>query len=116
MKSIRVGSGRRLPGFLFPFAKPPGLAEFAGSNAGRTPSFAERMDLLEQDRCVYFFDRPSPEPIDWYRNPFDGHVSDPARGWFQIPDYLPTQGDPRMMWEPGRAAWAIDWRQSCIIR
>jgi asparagine synthase (glutamine-hydrolysing) len=34
--------------------------------------------------------------------------SDPSKTWCEIPDYLPKQGDPRTLWEPARAAWAID--------
>ena len=97
------------PAFLFPLGQPPRMPpELCGVDAGRQPTFAERLKLLAEDRCVYFFRTPSPAPIDWYVNPLDGHRSSPGKIWVDIPDYLPEQGDPRMLWEPSRAAWAFD--------
>ena len=97
------------PEFLFPLGQPPDVPdEIRGAAAERQPPLAERLKLLAEDRCVYFFRSPSPMPIDWYANPFDETRSQPGQVWSDIPDYLPEQGDPRMLWEPGRAAWAID--------
>lgn len=94
-----------LPAFFFPFGSPP-----AGPTAveARSPDLAARITLLEEGRCVYFFQTPSPAPIQWHRNPFDGSVADAEATWCEIPDYLPEQGDPRVMWEPSRCAWAVD--------
>jgi hypothetical protein len=66
------------------------------------------MTLLANDQCVYFLRSVSPEPIDWHRNPFDGTGADRRRPWYELHDYRAEQGDPRMLWEPSRAAWAID--------
>ncbi len=97
------------PAFLFPLGRPPQIPPAIRSTPlERQPPFAERLALLAQGRCVYFFRTPAPSPIDWYANPIDGTRSDPDQTWCDIPDYLPEQGDPRMLWEPSRAAWAID--------
>ncbi len=97
------------PRFLFPQGRPPRIdASIRQAEPERQPDLDERLRLLAQDRCVYFFRMPSPEPIDWYHNPFDDMRSNPHKPWYEIPDYLPTQGDPRMLWEPARAAWALD--------
>ena len=97
------------PPFLFPVGSPPQLPDhLRQSESTRNHTLADRMELLARDRCVYFFNVASPATIDWYTNPFDGAQSDPNRPWFELPDYLPEQGDIRMLWEPARAAWAID--------
>lgn len=96
-----------LPPFFFPFGKPPAF-ECDPSSCTRTPSLRDRLDLLAMDRCIYFLRKPSPESIDWYHNPWEDKFSDKSRSCFEIPDYLPSQGDPRVLWEPARAAWAID--------
>ncbi|MFH1746083.1 MAG: alginate lyase family protein [Planctomycetota bacterium] len=97
------------PTFLFPLGQPPIVPEsWSETSNGRQPVLAERIELLGRDRCVYFFHKPSPEPIDWYHNPFDDKRGVANRTWCEIPDYRPEQGDPRMMWEPARAAWALD--------
>lgn len=97
------------PPFLFPPGQPPEVPQaLREAPVERQPSLAERLELLAQDRCVYFFRTPAPTPIDWHANPIDGKRSDPSRTWCEIPDYLSEQGDPRMLWEPSRAAWAID--------
>jgi hypothetical protein len=100
------------PAFLFPLGAaptvPPELREVAGGVEPRRPALPDRLRLLQEGRCVYFFRLPSPAPIDWYSNPFDGRRAIADRVWCDIPDYLPEQGDPRTLWEPARAAWAID--------
>ena len=96
------------PAFLFPLGRPPAEVASLPEGAGRVPALVERLDLLRAMRCVYFFRDAADEEIRWHENPFDGGRSDPAKTWCEIPDYLPEQGDPRMMWEPSRAAWAID--------
>jgi asparagine synthase (glutamine-hydrolysing) len=97
------------PAFLFPLGRPPEVPEsIRNASVERQPPFRERLELLAQDRCVYFFRTPAPTAIDWHANPIDGMRSDPNKTWCDIPGYLPEQGDPRMLWEPSRAAWAID--------
>ena len=104
---------RNPPVFLFPLGQPPNIPEAITQAANlRAPTLKERMQLLEADRCVYFFHTPSPKPINWFANPFDDAKSDPNKPWCDIPDYLPEQGDPRMLWEPSRAAWAIDFARA----
>lgn len=115
--------------FLFPLGKPPTLPEAITHSPAdrqsnlaerptaaaerrpllaRRPSLAERLKLLRQDRCVYFFRIPSPEPIDWYHNPLTDKRGDATRPWHEIPDWRFESGDIRTLWEPARAAWAID--------
>lgn len=97
------------PPFLFPLGEPPQVPQYLSpADGARSPGLPERLRLLAGDRCVHFFDSPSPQPIDWYASPFDGGRSDPARIWCDISDYVPEQGDLRTLWEPARAAWAID--------
>ncbi len=64
--------------------------------------------MLRERRVTYFLDRPSPSPLHWYRNPFDGREGRSGVPWCDIPDFTPDQGDPRILWEPSRAAWAMD--------
>jgi hypothetical protein len=100
---------QQAPPFLFPLGSPPVIPdEVRKARHDRQPPLTERLALIEQDRCVYFFRTPSPSPVDWYHNPIDDLRSPPEKHWYEIPDYMPTQGDMRMMWEPSRAAWAID--------
>ena len=97
------------PPFLFPLGEPPEIpAAISGGPGERTPGLAERIRLLTEDRCVYFFSTPSPEPVDWHKDPFSGGRADPDETWCDLPDFQPDQGDPRTLWEPSRAAWAID--------
>jgi len=97
------------PPFLFPLGEPPHVpASMHRAGGERHPNFGERLKLLAESRCVYFFRTPSPTPIDWSANALTGGRSDPDGDWFAIPTYLSTQGDPRTLWEPGRAAWAMD--------
>ena len=101
------------PRFLFPLGQPPRVPEaLRQAETARQPSLPERLRYLAEDRCIYFFRHPSPEAIDWYVNPIDLTRSDPNRHWSEIPDILAEQGDARMMWEPSRAAWAIDFAKA----
>lgn len=95
--------------FLFPWGAPPAIHwDFLGSEDLRVPDLAERVRLLAGGRVTYFLEHPSPSAIDWHRNPFDGSTATSQEPWFEIPDFDPKQGDARMLWEPSRAAWAID--------
>lgn len=95
------------PKFLFPLGKPPMVTD-SDSPPLRAPGLRERIELLRDNRCFYFFSTPAPRAIDWYENALDGTRGDAARDWHEIPDFMPGQGDVRMLWEPARAAWAID--------
>ena len=97
------------PPFLFSLGEPPGIPDAIHEVPGeRTPGLARRIGLLTEDRCVYFSSTPSPEPIDWHKDPFSGGRADPHESWCNLPDFQSDQGDPRTLWEPSRAAWAID--------
>jgi len=95
--------------FLFPLGQPPTIPEsLRRCEFERRPTLTERLGLLAKDHCVYFLHRASPEPIDWYHNPFDDTRGNSRDAWCDIPDFLPEQGDPRVLWEPSRGAWAFD--------
>lgn len=97
------------PAFLFPLGRPPALPDSLRAAAHeRHPPLAERLRLLAEDRCVFFFRTPSPEKVHWHRNPFEQRHGSSERDWFEIADFLPDQGDMRVLWEPSRAAWALD--------
>ena len=98
--------GDHFPAFLFPPGCPPTIPEsFRGGEEGR---LSERVNLLTQDRCIYFFKTPSPGAVQWYVNSLTGGQSNPNRPWYEVPSFAAEQGDVRTMWEPSRAAWAID--------
>ncbi len=107
--------GQSLP-FFFPLGQPPKLIEHVIEAAGdRSPSLEERVALLRENRCVYFFHTPSPEKNDWHTNPFTGGSSAKDRLWSDLPFFDEALGDARVMWEPSRAAWAYDLAR-CAVR
>lgn len=95
--------------FFFPLGVPPLVPDaIRKAPAQRQPDLRRRLDLLAEDRCVYFFRTPSPSPVDWAANPLEETRCPADRDWFDIPDFRSEQGDMRTMWEPARAAWALD--------
>lgn len=105
------------PAFCFPLGEAPTIpSSIREGELHRQPDFARRLELLRQDRCVYFFKTPSPAPVDWYANPFGRLRSEPGGHFCQVPMYLPQQGDPRVLWEPSRAAWAMDCAKAAAYR
>jgi len=97
------------PPFLFPLGQPPAVPTAMRAGASeRQPPLGERLQLLAENRCVLFFHTPAPTAIDWHTNPLDGSRSRPGLVWCDLPDFLPAQGDARMLWEPSRATWALD--------
>lgn len=95
--------------FLFPPGAPPQVPEYPpGAASLRQPSLAERIRLLESGRCLYFFRTVPPQPVCWHVNALTGQSADARRPWYELPDFDPAQGDIRTLWEPSRAAWAID--------
>ena len=105
------------PRFIIPWGQPPALpADVTQVPVTRQPSLAERMELLAADRCTYFCAYPSPCAVDWYANPFEKTRADGVSRWSEIPDYRPEQGDPRWLWEPARAAWALDCGKAAARR
>lgn len=47
-------------------------------------------------------------PPDWHRSALtDQRVTGEKRDWWRIPDFDPTLGDIKGIWEPSRFAWAI---------
>ncbi len=97
------------PRFLFPLGRPPEIGDSLRTAAPqRCPPLAERLRLIAEDRCVCFFRTPSPGKMDWHRNPFGPSSGSAEKDWFEIPDFVPGQGDIRTLWEPARAAWALD--------
>ncbi len=115
------------PPFLFPLGAPPaipravreaGCGDAVPADGGRRSSeggvlsLRDRIGLLQQDRCVYGFRRVAPRPIDWYENSLFDKRGRGDRAWNELPDFAPAQGDVRTLWEPARAAWAIDFARA----
>jgi hypothetical protein len=64
-----------------------------------------------REHAHYFswFDVPlNGRPPHWHCNPFTGAaVNDPERPWWQIPDFDPTLGDIKSIWEASRFDWVL---------
>ncbi len=113
LRAVRHGYAeikrRQNPQFFFPLGKPPVVPESIRKGPHeRQPPLAERLKLIEENRCVYCFHTVSPAPVDWNMNPLEGAHIDGDRTWCDIPDVAAGQGDVRLFWEPARTAWAID--------
>jgi len=51
-------------------------------------------------------------PPDWHRNQLNGvTASDACRDWWQIPDFDPTLGDIKGVWEASRFDWVVNIAQ-----
>lgn len=51
-------------------------------------------------------------PPDWLANPLSGQrVHEPARMWWQIPDFDPQVGDIKLIWELSRMDWVLAFAQ-----
>lgn len=51
-------------------------------------------------------------PPDWLANPFNAQrVAQPERPWWQIPDFDPTVGDIKLIWELSRMDWVLAFAQ-----
>ncbi len=98
--------------FLFSLGTPPDIPERISKLSLRKPELQKRISALKNGRCTCFFNQISAKPTQWHKNFINGKQSDPDIPWFKIPDYVPEQGDPRTLWEPSRAAWAIDIARS----
>lgn len=95
--------------FLFPLGEPPAIpGHICGAEATRQPPLDQRLRLIAEMRHVYMFRLVSPRPVEWDTNGLTGQKSSLQRSWFELPDFDPAAGDMRTMWDPGRAAWAID--------
>ena len=47
-------------------------------------------------------------PPDWLANPLSGQrVAAPERDWWEIPDFDPSVGDIKLIWELSRLDWAL---------
>ncbi|MBX2997193.1 MAG: heparinase II/III-family protein [Caldilineaceae bacterium] len=83
-----------------PFFRPPATVQSdLGSPAGWI------------DEANYFGWFPVPlhgKPPQWYQNPFNGRsLIDPARPWWQIPDFDADLGDIKTIWEASRFDWVV---------
>lgn len=97
------------PAFFFEVGRPPVIPPtFGSSDVTCRPDLAERVRHLEHLHCLYFFKTPSAERVQWYVNALTGGRCDPGQPWYEVPSFLPEQGDVRTIWDPSRAAWAID--------
>src|SRR5690606_31645940 len=49
---------------------------------------------------------------DWHTNPVTGaRVADPSIPWWRIPDFDPSIGDIKTVWEASRMGWVIPLAQ-----
>ena len=56
--------------------------------------------------------RLADSPPDWLANPFNGQrVAAPGRDWWQIPDFDPSVGDIKLIWELSRMDWVLAFAQ-----
>ncbi|MCC7087359.1 MAG: alginate lyase family protein [Pirellulales bacterium] len=97
---------RNSPQFLFPIGRPPDGFHPPESHSARQPDLRERLKFLKENRCVNFFRAPTAAVVD-ATSP-DHLWSSSDLPWYEVPDFLSTQGDIRTLWEPSRAAWALD--------
>lgn len=97
------------PPFFFPIGEPPPVVGLTSGVLGdRTPNLARRIELMEEGRCVCFFGAETPKQVDWNGQPSGGKRTPSDVPWHELPDFDPSIGDVRTLWEPARAAWAID--------
>lgn len=88
----------------------PFFRQFQGKSAVNVPSVSawgaagslfSRWPLALGDR-----------PPDWLANPLTGQrVAAPERGWWEIPDFEPTVGDIKLIWELSRLDWVLAFAQ-----
>ncbi|WP_369959536.1 heparinase II/III-family protein [Pseudomonas benzenivorans] len=59
----------------------------------------------------FHFVHTAPVP-DWHVNPFTGHrIAFPERDWWLIPDFDPSVGDIKLVWETSRFDWVLAFAQ-----
>jgi Heparinase II/III-like protein/Heparinase II/III N-terminus len=52
------------------------------------------------------------QPPDWWTNPLTGKkIANPDRDWWNIPDFDPTTGDIKVIWELSRMDWVPAFAQ-----
>lgn len=81
------------------FAAVPG----EGASVRSITSWRTSGQLFSRWRYVVANDAP-----DWLANPLTGQRVDAAdRGWWEIPDFDPTVGDIKLIWELSRMDWVL---------
>ncbi len=72
---------------------------------------AERFDPLKQQIAeykkgnIFFFSAKYYPVTDWLTNPTNGYRYDATKHWTQIPDFSPSAGDIKYVWEKSRFAF-----------
>ncbi|MBK9235868.1 MAG: heparinase II/III-family protein [Rhodoferax sp.] len=52
------------------------------------------------------------QPPDWWANPLTGRtMANPDRDWWNIPDFDPSTGDIKVVWELSRMDWVLAFAQ-----
>lgn len=96
--------------FFFPAGSPPTFTQpwKAPAAQGEFLPLQERVKHIQAGAAIYFFHTPTPAGVDWYVNTLTGGRGDREKPWWAIPDFQPSGGDARTLWEPARCAWAMD--------
>ncbi|RDB03081.1 alginate lyase family protein [Runella aurantiaca] len=73
---------------------------------GSKPSDALKQQIAEyQKGNILFFSASYYSVSDWLTNPVNGYRYDATKHWTQIPDFSPTAGDIKYVWEKSRFAF-----------
>lgn len=75
----------------------------AHASDGSQPSDALKQQVAEfQEGKILFFSATYYSVTDWLTNPTNGYRYDTTKHWTQIPDFSPTAGDIKYVWEKSR--------------
>ncbi len=78
----------------------------ANASDGSKPSDALKQQVAEyQKGNILFFSATYYSVSDWLTNPTNGYRYDATKHWTQIPDFSPTAGDIKYVWEKSRFAF-----------
>ncbi|MCP1385261.1 alginate lyase family protein [Runella salmonicolor] len=100
---ITLPQWKELPGRFF-FESREEL--IANASDGFKPSDALKQQVAEyQKGNILFFGATYYSVSDWLTNPTNGYRYDATKHWTQIPDFSPTAGDIKYVWEKSRFAF-----------
>lgn len=54
-------------------------------------------------------------PPRWHRSPITGQSCDPSANWWSLPDFDPSIGDIKAVWEISRFQWAVVFAQAARL-
>lgn len=127
--AVALGFGNLLRALTYRVGVKTGLnpARRLKADAAQAPFFAETARQAgalpctsqwhTQVRYFGYWECPVAQvPPDWHLNPLTGvRVQNPAREWWQIPDFDAAVGDIKSIWEASRFDWVLAFAQkSCV--